>query len=80
MLPFMKNKEASADLGEDEAISRKPDGEESFDMLDAVAEDMIAALGKKDKALLKSALQALVEHIQDEDVEQDQSQLQEGIV
>lgn len=77
MLPFMKSKqEASVVDGDDEPIVRKPDDGSSLDMLDAVADDMLAAFQKKDKALLKSALDALCEHIQSLDEEQDQQQLE----
>lgn len=73
MLPFMKKKdEVSAGNAEDESITRKPDEGQGFGMLDAVADDMLEAFQKGDKALLKSALDALVEHIQSEDQEQDQ--------
>lgn len=74
MIPFLKNRqESSSSMGdEDEPIRRKADGEEEMGMLDAIAEDMISALGKKDKVLLKGALEALCEYIRDEDQEQDQ--------
>lgn len=52
-------------------IERKPDGEESFEMLDAIVEDLMDAIGKKDKKLLKATLGALCDYIRDEDVEQD---------
>lgn len=76
MLPFMKKKdEVSASNAEDESITRKPDEDESFGMLDAVADDMLEAAKKGDKALMKSALEALVSHIQAEDQEQDQQSI-----
>ncbi len=68
-LPFLKNKEGgmSAPI---EVIER--DHDEGFDMLDAVAEDILAAIKKADKGALKEALSALVDHIQTQDIEQDQ--------
>jgi hypothetical protein len=78
MLPFLKNKEASVSANaEDESERRKPDVD-SFEMLDAIAEDMIEAMHSKDRGLLKSALEALVEHIKEEDVKQDESLTNEG--
>lgn len=72
MLPFLKNKQEGASSSPMETIERKSDdGEESFGMLDAIAEDLIDAVHKKDKHLLKSCLEALIEHIQDEDEIQD---------
>ena len=73
MLPFLKNKKEGAMSGPVEVIEREPDeGAESFEMLDAVAEDLLMGIEKKDKNLLKSALEALVEHIQAADEEQDE--------
>ncbi len=66
MLPFLKNKqEASMSEGEDPA--------DSFGTLDAVAQDIMDAVEKKDKAMLKSALEALCEYVREEDEAQDQS-------
>jgi len=67
-LPFMKRKEGSASAPA-EPIMREHD--EEFDMLDAIAEDLIMAVERKDKRMLKEALEALVMHIQEEDEEQD---------
>jgi len=72
MLPFLKNKLEGSSSGPVEVIERDPDeGAEQFDLLDAVADDVMAALESKDKKLLKSALEALCEYIQQEDIEQD---------
>ena len=57
--------------GEDEASKAKP-GDENYDMLDAIAEDMIMALDKKDTSMLKDALGALCDYIKEEDIEQDE--------
>lgn len=73
MLPFLKKKEGAMSSPV-EVIEREPDeGAEPFEMLDAVVDDMLEAMEKKDKKLLKSALEALCEHIQDMDVKQDES-------
>ncbi len=75
MLPFLKNKKEGAMSEAVDVIEREPDEDtnESFGMLDAIAEDMLEAASKKDKALLKSALEALVAHIQDMDAVQDET-------
>lgn len=74
MLPFLKNREggASAPI---ETIERTPDEPADYDMLDAVAEDLLAAIAAKDKGLLKSALASLCDHIQGMDMAQDQEML-----
>ena len=79
MLPFLKKKEAMvATNAEDESLKRKPDdGSEPFEMLDAVCEDMMDAIHNKNHKLLRSALEALCEHIQDMDEEQDEQTLDE---
>lgn len=68
-LPFLKNRDDGASMPV-ETIER--DHDEGFDMLDAVAGDVLEAIAKKDKAMLKEALSALVDHIQTQDIEQDQ--------
>jgi len=74
MLPFLKNKEAMVSSNaEDEVLKRKPDDGEPYEMLDAIAEDMLAALESKDRGMLKSALEALCEYVRQEDMEQDES-------
>lgn len=70
MLPYLKkNKEAMAMGDEDEPIKRKHD--DTFEMLDAISEDMLAALERKDRKLLKAALSSLCEYMADKDTEQD---------
>ncbi len=71
MLPFLKNRDDGVGVGPAETKERKPDEGADFDMLDAVAEDLLAAIEKKDKGMLKSALASLVDHIQSQDAEQD---------
>jgi hypothetical protein len=73
MLPFLKNKQEGSMAGPVETIEREPDeGSDSFGMMDAIAEDILDAIASKNKASLKSALEALCEHIQDMDEEQDE--------
>lgn len=73
MIPFLKDRHEGSMSGPVESIAREPD-EESFEMLDAIVEDMLEAFQKKDKKLLKGALEALVEHIQEEDHIQDEGE------
>lgn len=75
MLPFLKNRDGGAASGPVESIERTPDEGSDYDMLDAVADDLLAAFEAKDKALLKSALQSFVDHIQAQDVMQDEEAL-----
>ena len=44
---------------------------EDYSMLSAIAEDIIAALKKSDKSMLKEALEALCDHIKSMDEIQD---------
>lgn len=75
MLPFLKNKEAMVQTNaDDEVLKRAPDdGSDSFEMIDAIVEDMLEAVHSRNKKLLKSALEALCDHIKDEDEIQDES-------
>jgi len=70
MLPFLKNRDDGVGVGPVETKERKHD--EDYDMLDAVAQDLLAAVEKKDVSLVKAALASLCTHIQDLDEEQDQ--------
>ncbi len=73
MLPFLKNRSEGAASSHVETLERKPDDDiPGFDLLSAVAEDILKAVEKKDHKLLKEALEALCEHMQDVDMEQDQ--------
>lgn len=54
-----------------ETVEREHD--EDFDMLEAIADDMLEAFKKGDKKRLKDALEAFVVHIQEEDAEQDKN-------
>ncbi len=72
MLPFLKDRNEGSMSGPVEKISMNDSGEEpEYGMLDAIAEDFIEGVQKKDKKLLKGALEALIEHIQSEDHSQD---------
>lgn len=73
MLPFLKNRDDGVGVGPVESIKREPDEGAEYDMLDAVAEDILDALEKKDKGMLKSALSALCQHVQDQDQAQDEA-------
>lgn len=70
-LPYLKNRDDGVGVGPIETLERKPDEDQDFDMLDAVAEDMMDAFKKSDKKALKEALQAFVDHIQTADEAQD---------
>lgn len=78
MLPFLKHRQEGGTSGPVEKVERKPDDGAGMDMLDAVAGDMITAIEKKDQVLLKSALEAFAEHLQDMDQKQD-TQSMEGM-
>lgn len=76
MLPFLKDRNEGSMSGPVETIKRESDnGEESYGMIDAIVEDMIEALQKKDKQLLRGALEALIEHIREDDEIQDQEDM-----
>lgn len=75
MTPFLKKKqEVSVSSGPDEIKVRKPDedGDAGFELLDAIVEDLMDAFHKKDKGLLKLALESLIDHIKSEDEIQDE--------
>ncbi len=77
MIPFLKDRhEGGASGSVDQTLRRDPDEDASFEMIDAIVEDMLEAFQKKDKKLLKGALEALVEHIQDQDQAQDVEEFQ----
>lgn len=65
--------------GPDDVLKRKPDEEENqeFGLLDAVAADLLEGFEKKDKKLIKMALEGLVEHIMDVDQVQDQDMFEQ---
>ncbi len=53
MMPFLKKREESVMASEDESIKRKSDDPAGYDMLDAVAQDIMRAVEKRDAGLLK---------------------------
>lgn len=72
-IPFLKRRDEASMIGdEDEPIRRKSDNPGDYEMLDAVCDDMMESIEKGDRAMLKSALEALVEHIMSLDEEQDE--------
>ncbi len=70
-IPFLKRKLEPNIAGDEDTIGRKPDSSE-YEMLDAIAEDMMEAWDRKDKELLKAALESLCDYIAEEDEEQDE--------
>jgi len=75
-MPFNRLKEGSFSIPDDK-ITRSPDHEEEeseMTLLDACAEDMLAAIASKDKEMLKEVLQAFAQHILDIDAELDAEQ------
>ena len=75
MLPFLKNKDDGVGQGPVETVERKPDDDSDYALLDAVAEDILKAIEKKDAKGLKSALSSLCDYIQDQDTEQDEQSM-----
>ena len=74
MLPFLKNRTEGSASDAIDTLERTPDdGDADFGALDAVAEDILMAIEKKDVTILKEALSALVAHIQDMDTAQDEA-------
>jgi hypothetical protein len=71
MTPFLKKKQEASVSMAPETITLSDEGEKPFELLDAIVEDMIEAVHKKDKGLLKGALEALMDHMKEEDEVQD---------
>lgn len=67
-LPFLKHRDESGSASMDVE-------DEDYSMLDAIADDMLAAFDKSDKSsrksILKEALSALCDHIKEQDEIQD---------
>lgn len=74
MLPFLKKTEGAVSQPI-KTIEREHD--EGFDLLDAIAEDLLEAFKKGDKGRVKAALEAFVDHIQTLDEEEDKKLLGE---
>jgi hypothetical protein len=71
MIPFLKTKN-NADVGIPiKADIIHVDNHDEYNLLDAVVEDIFEAFLKKDKRMLKMALEALIDHIKEEDEIQD---------
>ncbi len=66
MLPFLKNREGASSVTPTDTITR--DHDETFDMLGAVADDMLSAIKAGDKSALKEALSAFADHVRSEDI------------
>lgn len=73
MLPFLKDRNEGGASGPVESLRRETDEDklEDYGMVDAIAEDLLEAIKKGDKRLCKEALEALIEHIKEEDEIQD---------
>jgi hypothetical protein len=77
MIPFLKDRhEGGISAPVEVTIKRTHDEDPDFGMLDAIVEDMIEAIHSKNKKLLKGALEALVEHMQEQDEIQDAEEMQ----
>ncbi len=74
MMPFQHKDQVVNENADDEPM-RIGDGDD-FDMLDAIAEDLLHAIESKDRSLLRDALEALCEHVLDRDEVQDHEEFQ----
>lgn len=64
MLPFLKDRHEGGMSGPAETIKMGDnEDDDDYGMLNAIADDMMDAVHKKDKKMLKDALEALCEHI-----------------
>lgn len=75
MLPFLKDRKDGSMSSPVQTKERETDGEDDYGMLDAVAEDMLEAMHKGDKKLMKAAIEALIDHIQSLDEVQDTEEM-----
>lgn len=74
MLPFLKNQKeggGSSPVEHVEFGAEEGAPDEEFGLLDAVAEDLLMAIERKDKKMLKAALESLMDHIKADDEVQD---------
>lgn len=71
MIPFLKTRQEASAMGDEDSATkrRKPD---EYDMLDAIVEDFYQAFERKDKSLLRGAIEGLCEYLREEDQEQDE--------
>ncbi len=76
MLPFLRESKEGAAIAQ--PIQKMKVGDkDDYDLLDAVADDMLDAFKAGDRGLLKQALESFKEHLQAEDEEQD-AQISQG--
>lgn len=74
-LPWLKNKRNQGGGGPTDIKIRTPDDGGAVDLMDQVVDELWEALSKKDKAMFREALRALVLDIQDEDKRQDEEMI-----
>lgn len=78
-LPWLKNKTKGMGgaMAPVMAASTHPDAEGSMDdsLIDHVSGEFLEAIEKKDKRLLREALRALIQYLQDEDEKQDEGMI-----
>lgn len=78
MLPQLRRmKEGGAASSPVEHVTMGHEEGSEYGLLDAVAEDLMAAVKADDAKMLKGALEALIEHIKDQDEAQDQELLED---
>lgn len=72
MLPFLKRSQEASAMGDEDTPTETRKHDDGYNMLDAIAEDFIAAFERKDKKMLKGALEALCEYVRSDDETQDE--------
>jgi hypothetical protein len=74
MIPAKRKTDEGAVGGPVEVQRRSPDKDEDYGVLDAVVDDLMAVLelSPEKKPRLKAALESLCDHIQSQDIKQDQ--------
>jgi hypothetical protein len=70
MLPFLKEREGAASLPVDH---KRIGPKEDYDLLSAIADDILAAVKTSSPPMLKAALSSFMNHIRDTDEMQDQT-------
>lgn len=78
MLPYLKNRDEGVGVGPSDPIKREPDeGSPSYDAVDAIIDDFVSGLGIEPakRPHLRAAFDALIHHIQTEDMENDKEQV-----
>ena len=74
MLPYLRNNKETGMVDSEETVERKPD-RDNFDIFDALADDMLKAVERRDKDMLKSVLAALCTYLENRDEDQDQNMM-----